>query len=121
MNTVTRKRAVLHGALSHAVELGLLPANPISRVQWRAPRATVAANPATIASPAQIRAILSRSGTAWTSTGEPHEARGLKHRPDGMNYVVPNPPVPVPILHRPTPHRMRYAFASTSWMPGHPG
>jgi len=35
-----------------------------------------------------------------------------------MNYVVPNPPVPVPILHRPMPHRMRYAFASTSWMPG---
>ncbi len=38
-----------------------------------------------------------------------------------MNYVVPNPPVLVRILHRPTPHQMRYAFASTSWMPGHPG
>ena len=27
-NTVSRKRAVFHGALSHAVELGLLPATP---------------------------------------------------------------------------------------------
>jgi hypothetical protein len=62
---------VFPGALSHAVEPGLLPANPISRVQWRTPRATAAVNPATIASPAQIRAILSRSGTAWTGTGEP--------------------------------------------------
>jgi hypothetical protein len=54
--------AVFHGALSHAVELGLLPANPISRVQWRAPRATVAVNPATVASPAQVRAILALWG-----------------------------------------------------------
>jgi integrase len=150
-NTVTRKRAVFHGALSHAVELGLLAANPISRVQWRAPRATVAVNPATVASPAQVRAILAqvsrirpelaaffgclyyaalrleeavalrredlvlpahgrgtiilaaacpRSGTAWTSTGGPYEARGLKHRPDGTIRVVPIPPVLVRILHR---------------------
>ncbi len=150
-NTVTRKRAVFHGALSHAVELGLLPANPISRVRWRAPRATVAVNPATVASPAQVRAILGqvsrirpelaaffgclyyaalrpeeavalrredlilpahgrgtiilaaacpRSGTAWTSTGGPHEARGLKHRPDGTIRAVPIPPVLVRILHR---------------------
>jgi hypothetical protein len=57
-NTVTRKRAVFHGALSHAVELGLLPANPIGRVQWHAPRAAVAVNPGTVASPAQVQAIL---------------------------------------------------------------
>ena len=31
------------------------------------------------------------------------------------------PPVLVRILHRPMPHQIRYAFASTSWMPGHPG
>jgi integrase len=150
-NTVSRKRAVFHGALSHAVELGLLPANPVSRVRWHAPRATVAVSPATVASPAQVRAILGqvscirpelaaffgclyyaalrpeeavavrredlilpaqgrgtiilatacpRSGTAWTSTGEPHEARGLKHRPDGTVRVIPIPPVLVRILHR---------------------
>jgi hypothetical protein len=57
-NTISRKRAVFHGALGYAVELGLLPANPVSWVQWRAPRASVAISPAAVASPAQIRAIL---------------------------------------------------------------
>ncbi|MGH3256215.1 MAG: tyrosine-type recombinase/integrase [Streptosporangiaceae bacterium] len=59
-NTIARKRAVFHGALGYAVELGLLPANPISLVQWRAPRAAVAVNPAAVASPAQVRAILTQ-------------------------------------------------------------
>ena len=36
-NTITRKRAVFHGALGYAVELGLLPANPIGLVRWRIP------------------------------------------------------------------------------------
>ena len=88
--------AVFHGALSHAVELGLLPANPISRVQWHAPRAAVAVNPATVASPAQVQAILAEV----SSTGWPHEARGLKHRPDGTIGVIPIPPLLVSILHR---------------------
>jgi hypothetical protein len=41
-NTITRKRAVFHNALSYAVELGLLPANPASTVQWHAPKAAAA-------------------------------------------------------------------------------
>ncbi len=148
-NTITRKRAVFHGALGYAVGLGLLAANPADRVQWRAPTAAVAINPSTVASPTQIRAILAqvvfvrpdlvaffgcrdyaalrpeeavalrrsdlilpahgrgkmilttacpRTGTAWTSTGRPHEARGLKHRPDGTIRVVPIPPVLVAML-----------------------
>jgi hypothetical protein len=118
------------------VELGLPPANPIEKVQWHAPRAALATNPAAVASPAQVRAILAQvdrirpelaaffgclyyaalrrddliltdhgrgkiiltaacpcTGTAWTSTGTPHELRGLKHRPDGTIRVVPIPPV----------------------------
>ena len=59
-NTITRKGAVFHCALGYAVELGLLPANPISQVHWRAPRATVAVNPVTVASPAQVRAVLAQ-------------------------------------------------------------
>jgi integrase len=59
-NTVARKRAVFHGALGYAVELGLLPANPIGLVRWRAPRAAVAVSPATVPSPAQVRAILAQ-------------------------------------------------------------
>ena len=57
-NTVSRKRAVFHGALGYAVELGLLPADPLNLVRWRAPRAAVAVRPAAMASPEQVRAIL---------------------------------------------------------------
>ena len=150
-NTISRKRAVFHAALGYAVELGLLPANPVEKVHWCAPRAAVAVNPATVASPTQVQAILAqvwrvrpelaaffgclyyaalrpeeavalrrddlilpahgrgtiiltaacpRTGTAWTSTGTPHEPRGLKHRPDGTIRVVPIPPVLDRILHR---------------------
>jgi hypothetical protein len=57
-NTIARKRAVFHGALGYAVELRLLPANPVGLVCWRAPKAVVALSPATVASPAQVRTIL---------------------------------------------------------------
>ena len=56
--TVARKRAVFHDALGYAVELGLLPANPLGQVRWSAPRAATVVNPQTVASPAQVRAIL---------------------------------------------------------------
>ena len=59
-NTITRKRAVFHNALGYAVELGLLPANPASTVQWHAPKAAVAVSPPTVASPAQVQAILTQ-------------------------------------------------------------
>jgi integrase len=57
-STIARKRAVFHGALGYAVELGLLPANPLRLVHWHAPRAAISVNPATVASPAQVQAIL---------------------------------------------------------------
>ena len=34
---VARKRAVFRDAAGYAVELGLLPANPVSQVRWAAP------------------------------------------------------------------------------------
>jgi integrase len=149
--TVSRKRAVFHDALGYAVELGLLPANPLGQVQWTAPRSATAVNPQTVASPAQVRAILAevarlrpeltaffgclyyaalrpeeavalrqanlilpahrrgkliltescpRTGSAWTSTGTPHEPRGLKHRPDGAVRAVPIPPVLAGLLRQ---------------------
>jgi len=149
--TVSRKRAVFHDALGYAVELGLLPANPLGQVQWTAPRSATAVNPQTVASPAQVRAILAevarlrpeltaffgclyyaalrpeeavalrqanlilpahrrgklilteacpRTGSAWTSTGTPHELRGLKHRPDGAVRAVPIPPVLADLLRQ---------------------
>ncbi len=130
-NTIARKRAVFHGALSHAVELGLLPANPISRVQWRAPRATVAVNPATVASPAQVRAILAQVdrirpelaaffGCLYYAALRPEEAVALR-RDDliladhGRGKIIltaacPVPAPPGPALER----RMNSAASSTA-------
>ncbi len=158
-STIARKRAVFHGALGYAVELGLLPANPAGLVRWRAPRAAVAVSPAIVPSPAQVRAILDqvtpirpelaaffgclyyaalrpeeavalrhddlvlpargrgtiiwsaacpRTGTAWTSTGTPHEPRGLKHRADGAIRIVPLPPVLARLLR---PHLHAFGTA----------
>jgi integrase len=47
-------------AAAHGVEFGLLPANSIGLVRWHAPRAAADVSPATVASPAQVRAILTR-------------------------------------------------------------
>jgi integrase len=56
--TIARKRAVFHDAAGYAVELGLLPANPVGQVRWTAPEAASAVNPQTVAGPGQVRAIL---------------------------------------------------------------
>jgi hypothetical protein len=47
-NTIARKRAVFHGALAYAAELGLLPGNPLDRAGWKAPTANTAVNPLTV-------------------------------------------------------------------------
>ena len=60
--TITRKRAVFHNALGYAVELGLLAANPLSQIQWHAPKATTAVDPRVIASPEQVDAVLTQAG-----------------------------------------------------------
>jgi hypothetical protein len=50
-NTISRKRGVFHATLNCAVELGLLPANRIHNIQWRAPTTAAAIHAATVASP----------------------------------------------------------------------
>src|SRR6202042_3649654 len=59
-NTISRKRAVFHGALSYATELKLLPANPLHQVRWRVPKTAAAIHPATVATPTQVAAILNQ-------------------------------------------------------------
>ncbi len=87
---------MFHDALGYAVELGLLPANPIGLVRWRAPRAAAAVSPATVASPAQVRAILTQVsrikpelaaffGCLYYAALRPEEAVTL--RPD--NLILP--------------------------------
>ena len=57
-NTIIRKRAVLHGALGYAAEAGLLPDNPLDSIGWQVPQSSAALNPAVVASPAQVTALL---------------------------------------------------------------
>jgi hypothetical protein len=63
LNTITRKKAVFRGALGYTVELGLLPANPLSLLSWKPPHADGAISPLTVASPQQVRAILAEIST----------------------------------------------------------
>jgi integrase len=56
--TVNRKRAVLSNALSYAVEIGLLPSNPIESIKWRAPKATRAVDRRSVVNPLQARTLL---------------------------------------------------------------
>jgi hypothetical protein len=95
-NTIRRKRAVFHGALGYAVELGLLTVNPMGKVRWHAPGAAVALNPATVASPAQVRAILAQvvrarpdlaafSGCLYYAALRPEEAVALRRK----DLIVP--------------------------------
>jgi hypothetical protein len=58
VTTVTRKRAVFHGAASCAVELGLLPVNPLDTIRWQASAAAITSDRRAVASPAQVHAIL---------------------------------------------------------------
>jgi len=57
-NTTARKRAVFHDALGYAAELGLLPASPLSHLRCKAPKTMGEVNPVTVASPAQVHAVL---------------------------------------------------------------
>jgi integrase len=57
-NTIIRKRGVFRGALGYAVELGLLPVNPLSLLSLTTPHTNRALSPLSVASPEQVRAIL---------------------------------------------------------------
>ena len=57
-NTVVRKRVVLHGALGYAAEAGLLPDNPLDSIAWHVPQSSAALDPAVVASPEQVSALL---------------------------------------------------------------
>ncbi len=89
--TITRKRAVLHAVLGHAVETGLLDANPLDRISWHAPASSPAVDPAVVASPAQARALLTAVGglrpdlaaffgCLYYAALRPEEAVALRHR-----------------------------------------
>jgi integrase len=89
-NTITRKRAAFHGALGYAIELGLLPANPLSLLSWTTPHTNPALNPLSVASPEQVSAILTEItqtrpeltaffGCLYYAALRPEEAVALRH------------------------------------------
>ena len=57
-NTIIRKRLVLHGALGYAAAAGLLPDNPLDSFAWCVPQSSPALDPAVVASPDQVSALL---------------------------------------------------------------
>ena len=61
-NTVARRRAVLYNALEYAVELDRLPANPLSRVKWKAPKVAEVVDVRTVVNHDQARALLAAVG-----------------------------------------------------------
>jgi integrase len=56
--TQRRKRAVFHNAVSYAVELRHLDANPIDRTGWKTPAVAQTVDRRVVAGPAQIRCLL---------------------------------------------------------------
>jgi integrase len=56
--TQRRKRAVFYNALGYAVEVGLLGANPVDRIQWKAPEVAETVDRRVVVSPPQARALL---------------------------------------------------------------
>lgn len=56
--TIARKRAVFYGVLNYAVELDILPANPIDKVAWKAPEVAEEVDRRVVARPRQVRALL---------------------------------------------------------------
>lgn len=58
--TFVRKRATYTNFLNYAVELDMLPANPLSRIQWTPEKVDGVVDPRVVASPKQVRAILAK-------------------------------------------------------------
>lgn len=93
--TIARKRAVFYGVLNYAVELDILPANPIGKVTWKAPEVAEEIDRRVVASPAQVRQLLAAVtsirpnraaffGCLYYATMRPGEAVALRQA-DSVN------------------------------------
>lgn len=57
-SVVNRRRKILSTAMEYAVELKLLPNNPIPALKWTAPRTVHAVDRRSVANPVQVRTLL---------------------------------------------------------------
>jgi integrase len=55
---VARKRAAFYATLGYAVELDILPANPLDKVRWKAPSTADVVDRRVVASPRQVTKLL---------------------------------------------------------------
>lgn len=60
--TARRKRAVFYNALRYAIELDLLPANPIDKIQWTVPAVAQTVDRRVVANPVQVSVLLDAVG-----------------------------------------------------------
>ena len=57
-NTANRKRMVIGNAMQYAVEMHLLPINPVTSVKWIKPRTLKTVDPRVVVNPGQARRLL---------------------------------------------------------------
>ena len=105
-----RKRSVLYNALLYAVELGLLPANPVDKIQWKTPGVAETVNRRVVAGPALARALLA----GVRAQG----ARGEHWRRSTAASTAPRPaPQKRSCWPNPTSPCRRGAGAGSTWPP----
>jgi integrase len=56
--TIARERAVFYSGVNYAVELDILPANPIRKVAWKAPEVAEEVDRRVVARPGEVRSLL---------------------------------------------------------------
>jgi integrase len=61
-NTANRKRAVLNNLMQYAIEIGAVPANPLTAVKWTRPRTLKTVDPRTVVNADEARRLLAAVG-----------------------------------------------------------
>jgi integrase len=61
-SVISRRRKILHTAVEYAVELKLLPANPLPALKWKAPKSVHTVDRRSVANPVQVRILLHAVG-----------------------------------------------------------
>ncbi len=57
-SVISRRRKILNTAVEYAVELGLVPNNPIPALKWKAQKAVQVVDPRCVPNPVQVRTLL---------------------------------------------------------------
>ena len=105
---------MFHNAISYAVELRLLDANPVDRIGWKAPAVAQTVDRRVVAGPAQVTGLLA-AVRGHSDRGEHLEAFY------GCLYYAYLRPSEAVMLKRPTAVSRAAAGAASTWPPPPPG